>query len=164
MGVLVLGTGITAGECVEISKRMPLHFSGSRYIFASELLEMADVYPDTITTPVMWIFGGVLAVFHVVLTIWVYRELRARGTGSGRALLILIGSQLLLSALWWPAALLWLIFGPARPISERDWPEGSDHPECGQCGIRLRPKRSRCHFCQWEKPGEVTPVSESRGA
>ena len=37
------------------------------------------------------------------------------------------------------------------PPSESIPPEPGDPTECGQCGITLKPGRTDCHFCGWQK-------------
>lgn len=37
------------------------------------------------------------------------------------------------------------------PRSEPIPPDPGDPTECGQCGITLKPGRTDCHFCGWQK-------------
>ncbi len=52
------------------------------------------------------------------------------------------------------------VFVKFAASDERASNESASQPTCGQCGISLRPNKSRCHFCGWSGP----PTNESNAS
>jgi|GEM_PF-3824289 len=107
-----------------------------------------------------------LMVLQIAVLIAFYRSLRTRGLSAAEAagctlgwfaVYCIIRDVPVLSALWWPATMFWVI-NSSRSEATGNLAKTPAPGKCGQCGISLRPGLDHCHFCQWQMPAVQDPA------